>query len=202
MGALGLGIRKLGEVWAAWGFAALLPLPVLLALSPAVSFQIACLYLGIANGWLAAEIFQSGGLPETLASWRAKMVAVWVGVGANVALFILLGISVGVHSNMPFPMIAALSGAPALGLVPWLIVRVRNPYMTIILGAMIVSSVKLAACVVARFVYGPNYMEQGYVAADWRTAKLMLTLFWIGHPLLSLGLCVFESRRMSVTDNG
>jgi hypothetical protein len=67
--------------------------------------------------------------------------------------------------------------------------------MTIILGAMIVSSVKLAACVVARFVYGPDYVEQGYVAADWRTAKLMLTLFWIGHPLLSLGLLVGEAWR-------
>jgi len=31
-------------------------------------------------------------------------------------------------------------------------------------------------------------MAQGYVAADWRTAKLMITLFWSFSTLLSLGL--------------
>jgi hypothetical protein len=37
---------------------------------------------------------------------------------------------------------------------------------------------KLAACVAARVAYGPGFIEQGYVAADWRTAKLMISLFW------------------------
>ena len=33
---------------------------------------------------------------------------------------------------------------------------------------------KLAACIVARIVYGPDYIAQGYVSADWRAAKLVL----------------------------
>lgn len=199
---LRLALRQLREAWPAWGFAALLPLPALLMLSQAINFQISCLYLGIASAGLAAEIFRGSGWPETGPRWAAKMIAVWFAVTANVALFVLLGLSVGIRSHLPFPLIAALSAAPALGLVPWLIVRVKNPYLALILTAMIVTGIKLAACVVARFTYGPDYIAQGYVAADWRTAKLMISLFWLLHPTLSLALLLADCRSFSRRGDG
>ena len=48
----------------------------------------------------------------------------------------------------------------------------------LILGAMIVGSLKLVGCIVARLVYGPQFNELGYIAGDWRTAKLMISTFW------------------------
>ena len=59
---------------------------------------------------------------------------------------------------------------------------------------MLVLAAKLAACVVARIVYGPDYIERGYVSADWRSAKLMISLFWSFSTLLSLGLLLAEYR--------
>ena len=73
---------------------------------------------------------------------------------------------------------AALSATPALGLAPWLSLRVRQQYAALILGAMIVYSLKLVGCIVARLVYGPQFDELGYIAGDWRTAKLMISTMW------------------------
>jgi len=106
------------------------------------------------------------------------MLALWFAVLANVALFIGLGLSVGTRSHLPFPLMAALSATPALGLTPWLLLRVRQQYAALILGVMIVGSLKLVGCIVARLVYGPQFAELGYIAGDWRTAKLMISTFW------------------------
>ena len=43
---------------------------------------------------------------------------------------------------------------------------------------MIVGSLKLLGCIVARLVYGPQFGELGTIAGDWRTAKLMISTFW------------------------
>jgi len=104
--------------------------------------------------------------------------ALWIAVLANVALFIGLGLAVGTRSNLPFPVMAALAATPALGLASWLSLRVRQQYAALILGAMIVGSLKLVGCIVARLMYGPQFDELGYVAGDWRTAKLMISTFW------------------------
>ena len=96
---------------------------------------------------------------------------------------------------------AALSAIPALGLAPWLMFRIKHQYAAIILGATIVAAAKMAACVVARFVYGPNYIAEGYVAADWRTAKLMISLFWIFTAALSLGLIIAHYKEAKLLGN-
>jgi hypothetical protein len=59
---------------------------------------------------------------------------------------------------------------------------------------MLVLAAKLAGCVVARIVYGPDYIERGYVSADWRSAKLMISLFWSFSTLLSVGLLMADYR--------
>src|SRR5262245_13984001 len=87
-------------------------------------------------------------------------------------------LSVGTRSNLPFPLMAVLSATPALGLATWLSLRVRQQYAALILGAMIVGSLKLVGCIVARLIYGPQFGELGYIAGDWRTAKLMISTFW------------------------
>ena len=95
---------------------------------------------------------------------------------------------VGVRSNIPFPLIAAFAVIPSIGLVPWMTLRLREPFKAMVLSAFLLMAAKLAACVVARIVYGPDYIEHGYVAADWRTAKLMISLTWIIATTISLGL--------------
>ena len=114
----------------------------------------------------------------------------------NVALFILLGVAVGVRTNLAFPLMAALSAAPAIGLVPWLTMRLRPWPVAMILAALIVGAMKLTGCVVARFVYGPKYVELGYVAGDWRSAKLMISIFWSLTVALSTALTAAEFWRL------
>ena len=162
----------------AWDFTALLPVPILVATNPTTRTDVKCLYLGLASAWFATEVFRPDGGLTSRAAWRDKVLAVLSALTLNVSLFIVLGLSVGVRSGIPFPLMAAFSAVPALGIVPWLSQRLRQQYAVIILGATMVALAKLAACVVARFTYGPDYVEQGYVAANWETAKLMISLFW------------------------
>jgi hypothetical protein len=207
-------LRILRELFFAWAFAALLPLPVLLATSPARHADVKCLYLGLASAWFASEAFygksrqvsasagsetaptnESPGSQTPATNWRDTVLAVVIALVANVSLFILLGLSIDIESHFPFPLMAALSAVPALGMVPWLSQRVPQQYAALVLGATLVALFKLAACVVARVVYGPNFLEDGYVAGDWRTAKLMISVFWGITTTASAGMLWMSFRR-------
>jgi hypothetical protein len=183
----------------AWAGAALLPVPAVAVTNPVNGTDVGCLYLGVSCAWLATEIFRRGGLPVTAREWRTKVCAVWIAVVPVVALFVMMGYAAGAQSRIPFPLLAALSATPALGLVPWLVLRVREPYLAVMLGAIILVLAKLSACVVARVVYGPDFMAQGYVAGDWRTAKLMITLFWSLTVLSSVAGLVASGRKLNRT---
>jgi hypothetical protein len=162
-----------------WAAAALLPLPALVApKDPSADVEIPCLYLGLASAWLACEVMRAGGWPAGRGEFRAKLAAAAGMVLADVALFVAMGLAAGVRTPLPFPLMAALSATPAVGLVPALAVRLRQPMGAALLAAVLLLAAKLLACVVARVVYGPGFIEQGYVAGDWRTAKLMISLFW------------------------
>lgn len=175
-----------------WAVALILPLPILVASDPASSADMSCLYLGLSCAWLATEIYRSGRVPESREAWAGKILAIFLAVGTNVGVFTVFGIAGGVQTRFPFWLMATLSAVPAVGLIPWLMRRVRQPYTAIILGAIMVLAAKLAACVVARIVYGPDYIAQGYVAADWRSAKLMISLFWMLSTAMSLGLLLID----------
>jgi hypothetical protein len=93
---------------------------------------------------------------------------------------------------------AIFAAVPAIGMAPWLSQRIEQQYAAIFAGATLVVTAKLLACVVARFVYGPNYVEQGYVAANWQTAKLMISLFWTFTIVSSLGMLWLSFRTVAV----
>jgi hypothetical protein len=187
------GLRSMMGMWAV---AAFLPLPILVAIDPVRSAGVSCIYLGVLNAWLVTEFHRTWGLPGSAASWRVRMGAITTAICVNVALFIGFGLAAGVETHFPFPLMAVLSVIPAVGVMPWMLRRVaQHPYAAIIFSGFLIFVCKLAGCVVARFVYGPDYIAHGYVAWDWRTAKLMITLFWSFSTLLSLGLLVVEYRR-------
>lgn len=178
-----------------WAVAAILPLPILVATDPAHSAEVSCLYLGVINAWLVTEFHRSWGLPGSATSWRARMLVIITAISVNVALFVGFGLAAGVQTHFPFPLMAVLSALPALGVMPWMLRRVsQHPYAAIIFSGFLIFACKLVGCVVARIVYGPDYIAQGYVAADWRTAKLMITLLWSFSTLLSLGLLLADYR--------
>jgi hypothetical protein len=189
-------IGRLRSMMEMWCFAGFLPLPVLVAIDPARSADISCVYLGVINAWLVAELYRAWGLPESAASWCARMVATIIAISVNVALFIGFGFAAGVETHFPFPLMAVLSVMPAIGVMPTMLSTVSNhPYAAIVLSGFLIFVCKLAGCVVARLVYGPNMIAEGYVSADWRTAKLMITVFWSLSTLLSLGLLAVDYRR-------
>jgi hypothetical protein len=195
-------VRILRHLIFPWAFAALLPLPMLLALSPTKHADVKCLYFGLASGWLATEVFRWNGLPASRCEWYNKLAAFLVALAANVSLFVVLGTSVGIQSNIPFAWMAIFAAVPAIGMAPWLSKRMEQQYAAIFAGATLVAAAKLLACVVARFVYGPNYIEQGYVAANWHTAKLMISLFWTFTIVSSLGMLRLSFRDAEKSEIG
>ena len=175
-----------------WGFALLLPVPVLLTGADSNGADVGTLYLALGGAWLGTEAFRPESQPTTAAAWRTRISALLICLLVNAVVFTVFGLAADVKSNIPLPIMAAFGISPALGLVPWLTLRLRQPYGAIVLGALIVGSIKIAACVVARIVYGPDYIAQGYVSAEWSTAKLMISLMWAGTLLVStlaLGAC-------------
>jgi hypothetical protein len=183
-------LRGRAGTWLATG---VLPLPVLVAADPGTSAGIACAYLGLGCSWLTMEIYRNaGGPPASMRDWSIRMLAIGLAVAVNVATFIVFGMAAGVQTAFPFPLMAVLSAVPAVGMIPWLARRVSRPYVAMVLGSVLVFASKLCACVVARIRYGPDYIAQGYVSADWGTAKLMISLFWTFSTSLSLALLLAE----------
>jgi len=192
-------VAELRRLLMPWGFAVLLPMPVLLGVGDTAVVDRAIVYLALGAAWLAAEAFREGGEPLTFSRWRTRMISVSICVVADALIFTVLGISAGVKSNIPLPVLAVLGVTPALGLVPWLALRLRQPYCAIVIGALIVGAIKIAACVVARIVYGPEFIALGYVAGDWQTAKLMISIMWAGTVAVSILGLVACSRRFAAS---
>src|SRR5688500_14300207 len=121
-------VKELRQMAVTCAVAAILPLPILVVTDPASSGDISCLYLGLASGWLVAEFRRAGGLPDSVASWRARTLAVATALAVNVALFVAFGVAAGVRTHFPFPLIAVLSALPAVGIVPWFLRRIGRPF--------------------------------------------------------------------------
>ncbi len=178
-----------------WGFALLLPMPALLGATD--SGGIALVYLSLGAALLAGEIFRPAGVAESSALGRVKFIALAIYTSANAAIFSVLGSLTEVRSNIPLPLLATLSTIPSVGLVPWLTIRCGKPYVAIVLVGVAALGIKLAACVAARIVYGPDFIALGYVADDWRTAKLMISIFWGGMSVLSIAGLIGSSRSIA-----
>jgi len=190
-------VAELRRLLMPWGFAVLLPMPMLLGVSDTAVVDTAIVYLALGAAWLAAEAFREDGKPLTFSRWKTRMIALSICVALDAFSFTILGISAGVKSNIPLPVLAVLGVTPALGLVPWLTLRLRQPYCAIVIGALIVGAIKIAACGVARIVYGPDFIALGYVAGDWETAKLMISIMWAGTVAVSILGLVACSRRFA-----
>ena len=194
---------RLRSMMGMWAVAAFLPLPVLALTDPDRSADLSCLYLAISNALLVTESHRSWGLPGSVSSWRARTRAIATVIFVNVALFIGFGLVTGVQTHFPFPLMAVLSVLPAIGVLPWMLRRVStHPYAAVVFTGFLVGACKIAGCIAARVVYGPEALAQGYMAADWRTAKLMLTMLWTLSTLLSLALLYADYRYFARRDAG
>src|SRR5216684_2024327 len=133
-----------------WGFSLLLPVPVLLTGADSNGADIGTLYLALGGAWLGTEAFRPDREPTTAVNWRSRISALLICLMINALVFTVLGLAAEVKSNIPLPIMAAFGISPALGLVPWLTLRLRQTYGAIVLGALIVGGIKIAACVAAR----------------------------------------------------
>jgi hypothetical protein len=177
----------MGKLWLTFIVAGLLPLPALLTIDNSLSGQLALLYLGLAHGWLATEVLCYAGGADSPMDYRTRILTLATGVAINTALFIFLGIQVGIKLNVNFPLVSLLAVLPAVGLVPLVLRWSRNKFGAVILSGMLVLACKLTGCVIARLIYGPNYLKMGYASDDWHTARLMISCFWALTTLLSIG---------------
>ena len=168
---------------AVWALAMLLPLPAL-TLAPDSGCDMALAYLGFGAALLVAELFQKERLAHATPNtenknlWQAKMMVLALGALISAGVFMAFAAAIGAQSNLPLWFLAFGSVTPALGVVPYFTVRTGKPFLAIFLTALLLLPVKLASCVIVRLGYGPNALANGYMAADWGTAKLMISLFW------------------------
>jgi len=164
-------------------------------------YPLMCLGLGCAL--LAARAFGRAfppGEPDTSApeqAWTIRMSAVSITTLAAAAGFSLVSADFRAPSGLPIPLLAVLTVTPALGIVPFLAMRTGKPFAAVVLAAFIVGLIKIASCVVVRIVYGPDALADGYMAGDWQTAKLMISLFWIGTVIVSVVSAVACRRRFN-----
>ena len=164
-------------------------------------YPLMCLGLGCAL--LAARAFGPAfppGEPDTSApeqAWTIRMSAVSITTLAAAAGFSLVSADFRASSGLPIPLLAVLTVTPALGIVPFLAMRTGKPFAAVVLAAFIVGLIKIASCVVVRIVYGPDALADGYMAGDWQTAKLMISLFWIGTVIVSVVSAVACRRRFN-----
>jgi hypothetical protein len=163
-----------------WGFSLLFPLPLMAVDPGAVSSDIITLYVALSLGWLATEVFRNFTASERGVRWRARIGAFVCMACLNALVFIGAGEFNHVRSNMPWPLLVCLATAPAIGLVPWLVLKMKQPQGALVMAALIVGCLKLFGCVMARIVYGPDFLKDGYASADWNTAKLMISCMWTG----------------------
>jgi hypothetical protein len=159
-------------------FGIVLPIPMLMHAAQSDGSDIATLYLALGAAWIAAEGFRTP--PADSRMMRARFAALGFFLLIDALLFVGLGMAARVESTIPLWALAGLGLSAAAGLVPWFTLRTGQPYCAIILAGLAAGLIKISACVVARIVYGPNYIELGYASADWHTAKLMISLMWIG----------------------
>ena len=178
-----------------WMFSVLLLAPVALQLGSVTGTDLSVLYLGIAGAWVATRVMERGGLPGNLREWAVRLAAVVVFTVGNTGLFVVLAEASGMESTIPLGAVGILSMLPVIGVVPWMMMRVREGTGAIVLSAAVVLGCKLAACIVARTVYGPRYIELGYASSDWHTAKLMIGLFWALCTAVSL-ICLVQGARL------
>ena len=153
-------------------------------------YPLMCLGLGCAL--LAAQAFSRAippGETDTSApeqAWTVRMSAVSITSLAAAAVFSLISAAFRASSGLPTPLLAVVTLTPALGIVPYLTMRTGKPFAAVVLAAFIVGLIKIASCIVVRIVYGADAQADGYMAGDWQTAKLMISLFWIGTVTVSV----------------
>jgi|SRR5438445_1118725 len=148
--------------------------------------------LGLGCAALAARAFSRAlpqdetDTPPSERAWIVRIFAVSVTALAAAAAFTWASVESHVSPGLPIPLLAVLTVTPALGIVPYLTLRIGKPFAAVVLSAFVVGLSKIAGCVVVRIVYGPDALVDGYMAGDWQTAKLMISLFWIGTVTVSV----------------
>src|SRR5207244_4708829 len=116
-------VAELRRLLMPWGFAVLLPMPMLLGVGDTAVVDMAIVYLALGAAWLAAEAFRESGEPLTFSRWRSRMISLSICVVADALVFAVLGISAGVKSNIPLPVLAGLGVIPSFGLWIWFLLR-------------------------------------------------------------------------------
>ncbi|MDB5306470.1 MAG: hypothetical protein JWO38_672 [Gemmataceae bacterium] len=177
----------------ALGVTLLLPVPLLNFVADGAGRAFAFAYLFFGCALVAAECFR----PDRAGPWAAKMTALAVAMTIEVATFCVCYWAVSEGLAADVVVLAALVAVPALSVVPYLVQLDGRPYVAVAFAALLLVSVKLAGCVVARVVYGPTAQADGEMAMSWREPNLLVWFCLGGGLLVSAGAAVLGYRLAS-----
>jgi hypothetical protein len=185
-------------------FALLLPVPAVMFWEDGASRAFAFAYLFLGCGFMSAErfsgqqpVFDYNSIPSSSrfnrTLWRSKMAALALASLIAVIVFCVVWFAFSGTIDSGVPIIALLSVMPALFLVPCFALRTRHTFTAVLLSALLLASIKIIGCVVVRFVYGPNALENGYMVMEWDASNLLVALCIAG--MIAYSAIFFELGR-------
>lgn len=175
-------IRAILPVWAV---ALLLPIPMVTFWQEGPGRDFAYAYLFLGCSIMTAERFRrpfDGGLEHQLTShgtlglWRARMLALALATASAVCVFTAFAWAITGQVDELVPLFANQAVLPSLGCVPFVALRVGNPYSAVLFTCVLLAAVKLAGCVVVVIVYGWNAQVAGHLSLPWEQPNLLVWL--------------------------
>jgi hypothetical protein len=179
----------------------LFPVPLLNFVHDGTGRAFAFAYLFFGCALLAGECFRPSREDSTAsdagAVWRAKMAALGVAMIVAATSFCVGYWAITGQLESSVVSLAFLSVVPALGLVPYLVLRLHHPYVAVLFASLLLGAVKLLGCVVVHLVYGPSALAEGRTAMSWDNPNLLVWFCLVGGMLCSLVFAVMGYRAFS-----
>jgi hypothetical protein len=188
---------ELREMLPTWAVVVLLPTPMITFWHVGAGRDFAYAYLFLGCAILAAERFSGTvcqGGPGGVPLWRAKVTALVLAMAAAVIVFTAFAWAIIGRPDALVLLLAALAVVPALCCVPFLAVVTGRPYAAVLFAAVLLTTVKLAGCVVAVIVYGWNAQAEGHLTLPWERPNLLVWLCLAGTMAMSAVMYQFGRR--------
>lgn len=188
--------RELQNLFPIWLGFALLPLPALLLWRDSDGISLALFLFSIGCASLVAFVFRHdvGALvfdnAELTRNWRERMTGATIALIANVMVFSLFCTTLIDEPDFVAVFLACLIPIPALCVVPFFMLTVRQPLGAVVFTLATVFGMKLLGCIVVVLVYGwhADRHVPPYTDMPWTQPNLLVWLFWINTGVLSLSL--------------
>jgi len=185
----------------------LFPVPLLNFVQDGTGRAFAFAYLFFGCALLAAECFRPmanhprdespSAIREDRALWLAKIAALAVAMTLAAGSFSVCYWAISGELAGSAVVLAFVVVVLALGIVPYLTLVLRSPYVAVLFAALLLGAVKLVGCLLVRVLYGPTAQAGGYMAMSWDRPNLLVWFCLVGGLMCSAVFSIMGFRMFS-----